>query len=113
MTETQNPLATEGEPAIMGPLTRWIRTILQVLGALIVAVPTATAAAGISAMTSAKVVGVMGGIVIAVSAVQNALNSQRAKAKKDAGGIDNNVLITILVLLAIVALVIWLLGTRR
>lgn len=79
MTEPPNQVVTtDTEPSTMSPLTRFIRTALQVLAALIVAVPTAAAAFNVSAETSAKFVGYMGGIVAIVSALHNAFNARQS-----------------------------------
>lgn len=79
MEETKNPLTTATEPAVMSPLTRWIRTVLQVLAGLVVSVPVAASLVGLPATTSVKAVGIMGAIVAIVSGIQNALNSKGSK----------------------------------
>lgn len=75
---TNQVVTTDTEPALIGPLTRFMRTVLQILVALIAAVPTAAAAFNVSAQTSAKFVGFMGGVVAIMSALQNAFNSKQA-----------------------------------
>lgn len=79
MTEPSNQIVTtETEPTPMSPLTRFLRTALQVVVALAAAIPTAAAFFNVSAETSAKFVGYMGGIVAIVSALHNALNSKQS-----------------------------------
>lgn len=75
---TNQVVTTETEPAPMSPLTRFMRTALQVAVALAAAVPSAAAFFNVSATTSAKFVGYMGGIVAVISALHNALNSRQS-----------------------------------
>lgn len=76
-------LQTVSEPAILGPLTRWSRTVLQVVIALAAAVPLATVVFDVPATLSAKLAAAMGGLVAFVSAVHNALNARAAQPTLD------------------------------
>lgn len=69
-------VTTAAEPAVIGPLTRWLRTVVQVLGALIVTIPTAAAAFNVSGSTSAKYVSMMGAAVLVISGIINAINAK-------------------------------------
>lgn len=55
-----------------------VRTIVQVLLAVAVAIPAAVALLPVSAAVSAGVVGVAGALVVVVTAVQNALEAKGA-----------------------------------
>lgn len=71
-------VTTVTEPTPMSPLTRFIRTALQVAVALAAAVPTLAALFDVSAETSAKLTAGMGVLVTLVSALHNAYNSRQA-----------------------------------
>lgn len=73
---TTDVVTTKTEPAKISPLTRWYRTLIQVAGALVVAIPASAAAFGISAEKAAKYSAFMGGLVAAASALHNALNAK-------------------------------------
>lgn len=70
---------TVSEPAIVGPLTRWSRTLLQVVVALAAAIPLAVAVFDVPATLAAKLTAAMGGLVALVSAIHNWLNARAAK----------------------------------
>lgn len=74
---TTDVVTTKTEPAKMSPLTRWYRTLIQIAGALVVAIPTSAASFGISAEKALKYSAFMGGIVAVASAVHNALNAKQ------------------------------------
>lgn len=73
-------IQTVTEPAILGPFTRWTRTLLQVVVALAAAIPVATAVFDVPATTAAKLTAAMGALVALVSAVHNAVNANAAKS---------------------------------
>lgn len=59
----------------MTPIQRVLRTVVQVLIAVAVAVPSAVALLDIDKALAAKIVGVAGALVIVVTALQNALEA--------------------------------------
>lgn len=61
----------------MSPKTRAIRTLLQALVAVCVAIPSAVALFPISAELATKVTGFAAGFVVLVSALQNAIESRK------------------------------------
>ncbi len=107
MTEPSNIIVTASEPAVLGPLKRWLRTIVQVCIALAAAIPALAAVFNVSAETSAKLTGGMGALVALVSALHNAFNAQTSPpAYDDEGdiGIEQLLVIVVLVILIIVLL---------
>lgn len=79
MSEPSNQiLTTETEPTPMSPLTRAIRTALQVVIAFAAAVPTMAALFDVSAEQSAKLTAGMGVLVTLVSALHNAINARQS-----------------------------------
>lgn len=63
----------------MSPSTRVLRTIAQVVVAVCVAVPSAVALLDLPKVTTAKVCGIAGAVVIIVTAVQNAVEAKTGK----------------------------------
>lgn len=79
MTEPSNQvITTETEPTPMSPLTRWIRTALQVAVAFAAAVPALAAIFDVSAELTAKLTAGMGVLVALVSAIHNAFNARQS-----------------------------------
>lgn len=68
-------IVTDTEPARMSPTTRVVRTLVQVVIAVCVAIPSAAALLNLSAETTAKVTGIAGAVVVLVSAAHNAANA--------------------------------------
>lgn len=77
--EANNPITTPSEPAAISPGLRVLRTVLQVLVAVAVAIPSAAAMFSMSAEKSAQVAAMAGAFVIVASAVQNSLNAAAQK----------------------------------
>lgn len=77
-TPADQGLTTTIEPAPLTPFRRWYRTVVQVLLALALAVPSAAALFDLSAPTSAKISATMGALAIIVSAIHNAINARQA-----------------------------------
>lgn len=75
---TAQVVTTATEPAVLGPMTRWLRTVLQVVLAVAAAVPTAAALFNLSAETSAKVTAFTGAVVVIASALHNVANAKKA-----------------------------------
>lgn len=78
-------VATKTEPAVLGPKTRILRTVLQVVAALGVAIPSLALAFNMSAANTAKVTAAMGLITVIASIVHNAYDSKQAAPLNDAG----------------------------
>jgi hypothetical protein len=79
MTEPANQvLTTDTEPAVLGPRTRILRTILQVVAALAVAIPTLAAAFNMTAANTAKVTAAMGVLTTIASIVHNGFDAKAA-----------------------------------
>jgi len=73
---TPEVVEVDREVELIGPGARTVRTIIQVLLSLLVAIPTAVATAseaGVSVPYAATIVGVAGAAVVLISAVQNAI----------------------------------------
>lgn len=111
-TEPANQVVTTvTEPAILGPMARVLRTVLQVVIAVAATIPAVVAVLDLPAGTSAKVVAFAGAAVIVVSAIHNVINARQAGTpmtlrKRDRGGLDVQglLIIVILVILIIVLL---------
>lgn len=71
-------LTTATEPAVLGPRTRVLRTLLQVVAALAVAVPAAAKAFNMTAANTAKVTAAMGLITVVASIVHNVYDAKKA-----------------------------------
>lgn len=71
-------VTTKTEPAVLGPRTRILRTVLQVVAALAVSVPTLAKTFNMSAANTAKVTAAMGVITVIASIVHNAYDSKQA-----------------------------------
>lgn len=92
-------VTTVTEPAVLGPKTRILRTVLQVVAALAVSVPSLALAFNMSAANTAKVTAAMGVITVIASIVHNAYDSkQAAPLVKDAGQIGLGLLVRIIAL---------------
>ena len=66
----------------IGPKLLVVRTILQAVAAFCVAVPLASAQYGVPAETSAKYAGPVLGVLVVVTAAQNALEAWGGKRKE-------------------------------
>lgn len=71
-------VTTATEPAILGPRTRILRTLLQAAAALAVAVPAAAKAFNMSAANTAKVTAAMGVLTVLASVLHNTYDSKQA-----------------------------------
>lgn len=95
-------ITTETEPAPMTPLTRWIRTALQVAIAFAAAVPALAAIFDVSAELTAKLTAGMGVLVALVSAIHNAFNARQsptpmyAHAHEDKGDITAHIVLCVI-----------------
>lgn len=110
--EPSQIVTTVVEPAAMSPLTRFIRTSVQVIIALAAAIPTLAAIFDVSAEVSAKLTAGMGVLVTLVSALHNAFNARQSEgaiAARDVGQVSLRLL---LMILAIVCLVIFTLAAH-
>lgn len=112
---TDQTIVTDTEPALLGPLQRWYRTIFQVVIALLVAVPSAVALLDISTELAAKITGVTGALLILVSAIHNAVNSKVAtplagvaaiRRRRDVGEVNLSPLIDILIIVVLAGVAI-------
>lgn len=72
-------VTTETEPAVLGPKTRVLRTVLQVVAALAVAIPTLAKAFNMTEANTAKVTAAMGLITVIASIVHNTYDSKQAR----------------------------------
>lgn len=75
-TPSPSPLPPPPPPLPPGPKLRAIRTAIQVVVAVCVAIPAAVTTLGLEPVAAAKVTGLAGAIVIVVSAVHNALDAR-------------------------------------
>lgn len=112
---TDQTIVTDTEPALLGPLQRWYRTIFQVVIAVLVAVPSAVALLDISTELAAKITGLAGAALIVVSAIHNAINSKVAtplagvamvRRRKDAGEVNLSPLIDVMIIVVLVGVAI-------
>jgi hypothetical protein len=99
-------MSTNTEPALLGPLTRWYRTIIQVVLAVLAAIPAVVAALDLPAETATKVVGMAGAAVIVVSAIQNAFNSVSAKRDEAVRDIGLSTLEAVVIVILVFVLLI-------
>jgi hypothetical protein len=102
---------TPTEPAKMSPVTRWVRTFVQVIIAVAAAIPAAAALLDLSAETAAKVTGFAGAAVLIVSALHNALNQAHdtkteAAANRDRGAMDIGEALVVAILVIVLVFVL-------
>lgn len=71
-------VTTDTEPAVLGPKTRILRTVLQVFAALAVAIPTLAKAFNMSAANTGKVTAAMGLITVLASILHNTYDAKQA-----------------------------------
>lgn len=71
-------LTTDTEPAVLSPKTRILRTMLQVVAALAVAIPTLAKAFNMTEANTAKVTAAMGAITVLASIIHNTYDSKAA-----------------------------------
>ena len=64
-------------------MRRTVRTLIAVLAALVVAIPTASAAAGVSTETAAAIAGVASAATILLTAIWNAVEATLGKRVLD------------------------------
>lgn len=104
-------VTTKTEPAVLGPKTRILRTVLQVVAALAVSVPSLALAFNMSAANTAKVTSAMGVITVIASIVHNAYDSKQAvPLGNDAGSVTVGWLLRLFALVAFV--VVGLMGAN-
>lgn len=73
---------TTRQSLIFPPIVRFARTVIQVIGAMVVAAPVALAAIPAETDETLYIVGVVGALVAIVSAGQNAWEASRDSAAK-------------------------------
>lgn len=98
-------VTTATEPAILGPRTRILRTLLQAAAALAVAVPAAAKAFNMSAANTAKVTAAMGVLTVLASILHNTYDSKQA-GKTPAADAGYSLLVNILIVLGIILLLV-------
>lgn len=111
-TEPANQVVTTvTEPAILGPMARVMRTVLQVIIAVAATIPAVVAVLDLPAATSAKVVAFAGAAVIVISAIHNVINAKQAGTpltlrRRDRGALDVQGLLVIVILVILIVFLV-------
>lgn len=97
-------VTTDTEPAVLGAKTRILRTVLQVIAALAVAIPSLAAAFNMTAANTGKVTAAMGLITVIASIVHNTYDATQASpvANRDAGNATIGMLLRLFALVAFI-----------
>lgn len=74
-------VTTKTEPAVLGPTTRMMRTALQVIASLLVAIPALAKVFNMSAANTGKVTAAMGALTVLASVLHNLYDSKQATPK--------------------------------